>query len=105
ITPPLKHLLARGLLALAFAFAQQQAVLHWLSHAIEAPQAKAGNPLVTHHCDECVATAALGAAAPSPDFALPIVLAQQAPSASPYGTAAPAAPRPGIRARAPPILS
>ena len=38
-----KHLAARGLLALAFLFAQQTAALHWLSHAVEATQAKASN--------------------------------------------------------------
>jgi hypothetical protein len=60
----LRGFAARALLALAFLFAQQTASLHWLSHAIEATQAKAGKSApVPDHCDECLTLGALGAGA------------------------------------------
>ena len=104
-TPLLKLLAARGLLALAFLFGQQTAALHWLSHAVEATtQAKAGTPAPSHHCDDCLAVAGLGAAAPSSGFTLPAAAGQQVACAATAATASPAAPRPGIQSRAPPIL-
>jgi hypothetical protein len=104
---PLKKLVARGLLALAFLFAQQTAALHWLSHAVEATQAKAGSSTggAPHHCDECLAVAAFGAAAPGAGFAFPASLVQLAPGVATAVTASPAAPRLAFRSRAPPILS
>jgi hypothetical protein len=104
---PLKNLVARGLLALAFLFAQQTAGLHWLSHAVEATQDKASNGTgaAPHHCDECLTVAALGAAAPGAGFAFPVSLARLAPCAPTPIAAAPAVPRLGFRSRAPPILS
>lgn len=99
-----KQLAARGLLALAFLFAQQTAALHWLSHAVEATQAKASNGAAPHHCDECLTVAALGAAAAAAGFTFPASAARLAPAITTPVAAAPAAPRPGVRARAPPIL-
>lgn len=104
--PKMKSLVARGLLALAFLFAQQTAALHWLSHAVEATQSKASSSTGTaHHCDECLAVAALGAAAPSAGFAFPASLAQLAAGLATPVAASPAVPRLAFRSRAPPILS
>ncbi len=105
LEPSLKQFAARGLLALAFLFAQQSAALHWLSHAIEATQAKAGKagaPL--DHCDECLALGALGAAATSSATPLPPGIAQHARQAPLPDTPAPAALRLAFRSRAPPVL-
>ena len=104
---PLKNFVARGLLALAFLFAQQTAALHWLSHAVEATQDKASSSTggAPHHCDECLAVAALGAAAPGAGFAFPASLAQFVPCAATPVAASPAVPRLAFRSRAPPILS
>jgi hypothetical protein len=105
--PALKIFVARGLLALAFLFAQQTAALHWLSHAVEATQAKASSSTggALHHCDDCLAVAALGAAAPSAGFAFPAALARLMPGVATPVAASPAVPRLGFRSRAPPILS
>ena len=103
---PLKILLGRGLLALALLFGQQQAALHWLSHAIEATQAKASQkPAPTEHCDECLALAGLGAGAPSATPALPASFAQHALVALRPAGPAPVELRLGFHSRAPPILS
>lgn len=106
-TPLLKNILARGLLGLAFLFAQHTATLHWLSHAIEATRgtvSKVGAPSADH-CDECLALGALGAAAPSAGITLPAASAQHALFASPAAAPSPAALRLGFQSRAPPILS
>jgi hypothetical protein len=102
---PLKRLLARGLLALALLFAQQQAALHWLSHAIEATQAKASKPTPIEHCDDCLSLGALGAGATSASPALPVSFAQHALTTTPTVVDSPAALRLAFRSRAPPILS
>ena len=100
----LNTLLGRGLLALALLFGQQHAALHWLSHAVEATQAKAGTPATDLHCDDCLAVAGLGAAATASAPLLPAACARHA-LASPLPTAdAPAALRLAFRSRAPPIL-
>ncbi|HZT55524.1 MAG TPA: hypothetical protein VFA35_04810 [Burkholderiaceae bacterium] len=103
-TPVLKNMLARGLLALAFLFAQQTASLHWLSHAVEATQHKNAKAPAADHCDECLALSALGAAAPAHAAALPFAAAQHAPLAAPIAAASQAALRLAFRSRAPPIL-
>jgi hypothetical protein len=104
-TPLLKTLAARGLLALAFLFAQHTASLHWLSHAIESTQAKAGaaNNLPPH-CDECLTLAAFGAAAPSDGPVLPQAAGQHALAAPRAASPPAAALRLAFRSRAPPIL-
>ena len=105
-TPSLKNLAARGLLALAFLFAQQTAALHWLSHAIEATQAKAGNGSApTDHCDECLTLSAFGAAAASSAAPFPAGAAHHAQQAHVPDTPSPAALRLAFRSRAPPVLS
>jgi hypothetical protein len=101
----LKRLLSRGLLALALVFAQQQAALHWLSHAIEATQAKASKPTPLEHCDDCLTLGALGAGATSTSPVLPVSFAQHALTTPPPAIASPAALRLAFRSRAPPILS
>lgn len=102
----LGHLAARTLLALAFLFAQETAALHWLSHAIEATHAKAGNGSApADHCDECLTLGALGAAATGHAAAPPIAGAQHALLALPDATSSPAALRLAFQSRAPPILS
>jgi hypothetical protein len=101
----LKHLAARGLLALAFLFAQQTAALHWLSHAVEATQAKSGKSAPpAHHCDECLVLGALGAAATSAGATVPIATAQHALLGGAPQAAAPAPLRLAFRSRAPPDL-
>ena len=106
LQPSLKQLAARGLLALAFLFAQQTAALHWLSHAIEATQAKAdkaGAP--ADHCDECLALSAFGAAATSSAAPFPAGAAHHAQRAHVPDTPSPAALRLAFQSRAPPVLS
>ena len=106
IPSSLKTLLGRGLLALALLFAQQQAALHWLSHAVEATQAKASSKTApAEHCDECLALAGFGAAATSSATALPASFAQHALVALPPVSVAPAVLRLAFQSRAPPILS
>ena len=102
---PLKILLGRGLLALALLFGQQHAALHWLSHAIEATQAKASQSAPSEHCDECLALAGLGAGAPSATPLLPASFAQ--PALVAWRPAGPASVelRLGFHSRAPPVLS
>ena len=100
-----KHLAARGLLALAFLFAQQTAALHWLSHAVEATQAQTGkNAPPGHHCDECLTLGALGAGATSAASTLPLTGAQHALPGSASDAVAPAPLRLAFRSRAPPVL-
>jgi len=105
IPSSLKVLLGRGLLALALLFAQQQAALHWLSHAVEATQAKASKTAPAEHCDECLALAGIGAGAPSAAAALPASSAQHALASLPPVAIAPALLCLGFHSRAPPILS
>ena len=106
IPSSLKTLLGRGLLALALLFAQQQAALHWLSHAVEATQAKASSKTApAEHCDECLALADIGAAATSSFAAVPTSFARHALVAPPPVSVAPAALRLAFHSRAPPILS
>lgn len=100
----LKHLAARGLLALAFLFAQQTAALHWLSHAVEATQAKASTGAAPHHCDECLSLGALGAAAASGGSTLPLASAHHALPAVASDAASPAPLQLAFRSRAPPVL-
>ena len=104
IPSSLKVLLGRGLLALALLLGQQQATLHWLSHAIEATQDKATQTPANDHCDECVALAGLGAAAASSAPLLAPSTAQHALVGSVAVTAAALAPRRGLQSRGPPIL-
>ena len=104
--PLLKLLAARGLLALAFLFAQQTAALHWLSHAVEATRAKAGSPAGSPHCDDCVAVAGFGGAAPaSSTIHFPTTLATHTRVGRTGAAALPAAPQLAFRSRAPPILA
>ncbi len=105
-SPLLKNILARGLLALAFLFAQQTAPLHWLSHAIDATHANAGKHLpAPDHCDECLTLSALGAGATSSGAALPAPAAQHALLASAAPVASPAALQLAFHSRAPPTLT
>lgn len=114
-TPLLKSILARGLLgslaaravlALAFLFAQHTASLHWLSHAVDATQAKADKSRApADHCDECLTLSALGAGATSGGVELPAAAAQHALLASTSAVASPAALRLAFRSRAPPTLT
>ena len=100
----LKRLLGRGLLALALLFAQQQAALHWLSHAIDATHAKASNSAPAEHCDDCLTLGVLAAGAASTSPVLPVSFAQHALTTTPPAMASPAALRLAFRSRAPPIL-
>jgi hypothetical protein len=100
----LRTLLARGVLALLLVFAQQQATLHWLSHAVDsvAQKAKHGSSDV---CGECAALVAFDAmAAPAPlSLAVPHGTDTVAELAEPASIAR--APQLAFRSRAPPILS
>lgn len=68
----LRRLLAHVALGLLLLFSQQQATQHWLSHAVEATQAKKGAP-ATEHCGTCDGLVAFGAALPAlpPALAVP----------------------------------
>jgi hypothetical protein len=103
--PPLRRVLARSVLALLLLFAQQHAVLHWLSHSIEATHAKAPSPTGADHCDECLALGALVAGATSSAPMLPLMSARHSLAAAVALASAPAPLRLGFRSRAPPILS
>lgn len=105
IPSSLKAVLSRSLLALALLFGQQHAALHWLSHAVEATQAKASHSTPSEHCDECLALAGLGAAATPTAVALPLAVAQHALVALPPVAVASVALRLGFHSRAPPVLS
>lgn len=100
----LRTLLARGVLALLLVFAQQQATLHWLSHAVDsvAQKAKHGPNDV---CDECAALAAFGAMATPTALVLALPQGDNAlvDVARPVSVAR--APRLAFRSRAPPVLS
>jgi hypothetical protein len=100
-----RGLLARFALAVALLLGQQQATLHWLSHAIEATQAKAAQTPASDHCDECLALAGLGAAATSSAAFLVPSTAQHALVAPAPIADATLAPRRGFQSRAPPILA
>jgi hypothetical protein len=100
-----RGLLARFVLAVALLLGQQQATLHWLSHAIEATQAKATHTPASDHCDECLALAGLGgAAAPAAPNLAPSAAQHALVAPSPIA-AATLAPRRGFQSRAPPILA
>ena len=101
----LKKLLARCALALLLVFAQQQASLHWLSHAIDATHAKAGSAALADHCDDCLAFAGLAAGATSAQAAPPVAPARHAAIRVPAVAIAPCPLRLGFDSRAPPILS
>jgi len=100
----LRTLLARGVLALLLVFAQQQATLHWLSHAVDsvAQKAKQGPNDV---CDECAALVAFGAMAVPTLPALPLACGESplVDVAEPASIAR--APQLAFRSRAPPVLS
>jgi hypothetical protein len=100
----LRTLLARGVLALLLVFAQQQATLHWLSHAVDslAQKAKHGPSDV---CDECAGLVAFDAMATP----TPLVLALPHGESTLVDVVEPAsiarAPQLAFRSRAPPVLS
>ena len=100
----LRTLLARGVLALLLVFAQQQATLHWLSHAVDAVAQKAKHG-PTDACDECAGLAAFDAmATPTPlVLALPHGDNTLVALAEPVSIAR--APQLAFRSRAPPVLS
>jgi hypothetical protein len=100
----LRTLLARGVLALLLVFAQQQATLHWLSHAVDtvAQKAKHGPNDV---CDECAGLIAFNAMATP----APLVLALPRGGDTLIDAVEPVsierAPQLAFRSRAPPVLS
>jgi hypothetical protein len=103
----LRTLLARGVLALLLVFAQQQATLHWLAHAVDSVaqdghKAKHGANDV---CDECAGLIAFGAmAAPAP-LALALVRGDGTLVVRAEPASIARAPQLGFRSRAPPVLS
>ena len=104
-TPLIRKLAARGVLALLLVFAQQHALLHWLSHSIEAVQAKAGSAPAADHCDDCLGMTALGAGATSSAPPLLLSSAQHSLAAVVALASAPLLLQLGFQSRAPPILS
>ena len=103
----LRTLLARGVLALLLVFAQQQATLHWLSHAIDsvAQNGHKAKQAPTDVCGECAGLIAFGAmAAPTPPaLVLPCGDTPLVDVAEPASIAR--APQLAFRSRAPPVLS
>jgi len=67
----LRQLMARIVLACLLVFSQQQAVLHWLSHAIEATQESERDQPAHPHCDLCDQLVAFAASLPASPVALP----------------------------------
>jgi hypothetical protein len=103
-TPLLKNIIARGLLALVFLFAQQTASLHWLSHAIDAAQAKAGQSTPpADHCDQCLTLSVFGGVAASAGNASAFAAASHVLHAPRVALHAPTALRLAFRSRAPPV--
>ena len=102
----LQRFAASGLLALAVLWAQNLAALHWLSHAIEATQDKAGNGPANHACDECSALGSLGTGAvPAPVPTVPVPALRHALCAGPVRFEPPAPIRLAFRSRAPPRMT
>ena len=66
-----RRLTARIVLACLLVFSQQQAVLHWLSHAIEATQESERDQPAHPHCDLCDQLVAFAASLPASPTALP----------------------------------
>jgi hypothetical protein len=67
----LRKLLSHVVLAVVLVFAQQGAVLHWLSHSIEASQHKQTQITgLDEHCDECAGLAGLASGLSGPLFML-----------------------------------
>lgn len=99
-----RTLLARCALALLFVLAQQQATLHWLSHAVAAVSQKAHD---THHdvCDECGALTAFGAMAVGAPLPLAMPSAEVGAVATTPALPLQRAPQLGFRSRAPPPLA
>ena len=109
----LRTLLARGVLALLLVFAQQQATLHWLSHAVDSvaqnEQGGQGGQKAKHGpndvCDLCAGLLAFGAmAAPTP-LALAVPRGDESLVAIAEPASIARAPQLAFRSRAPPVLS
>jgi hypothetical protein len=100
----LRTLLARGVLALLLVFAQQQATLHWLSHAVDsvAQKAKHGPNDV---CEECAGLAAFNAMAAPAALALALPHGADALVEIVEPLSIARAPQLAFRSRAPPFLS
>jgi hypothetical protein len=102
----LKNIVGSSLLALAFLCVQQAAMLHWLSHSIEATRAKSGKAApAVDQCDECLAFSAMGSAATSSDRVPVIEVGSPSLLLPAKQVASPAALRLAFRSRAPPILT
>ena len=89
-------------------FAQQHAVLHWLSHAIDAVDSAAAQKAKhgpDETCDECAGLTAFDAMAVGTPPTLVLPPAGQAVAAATPATAPQRAPRLAFRSRAPPHLS
>ena len=101
----LRRLLAHAVLGVLLVFGQQHAVRHWLSHAVEATQAKGKGAPSDSHCSECDGLVAFGSAISAP--AAPVApVAEFGIEFSPkVETVAPvAAAVAGYQSRAPPVL-
>lgn len=103
--PRHQRLLMHALMALLLLFMQQQATLHWLSHAVDATHASVKHPLPAAGCDECVGMAAFGAAAPVTSLVLPAVPATHERAQAAQLASIATALRLAFRSRAPPVLS
>jgi imidazolonepropionase-like amidohydrolase len=92
-------------LGLLLALGQHLSTRHWLSHAMEAAQAKATGTPVQAHCHECDGMAAFGAALPTVSAALPLATDREKNQLFAVSPAAPAvAATLGYLSRAPPLL-
>jgi hypothetical protein len=91
-------------LAALLLFTQQQAVLHWLSHAVAAAsvKGKTAGP-VGDHCDECDLLAPLAASIGSAPFQLALQAPVQVAPALQADLATPRPPALAYRSRAPPF--
>jgi hypothetical protein len=101
---PLRSLLARGVLALLFVFAQQQATLHWMSHAVAEVTQKAKHA-PNEVCEDCGGLIAFGAMAVGAPLPLLLPRAEQVGLDTTPALPLQRAPQLGFRSRAPPLTA
>lgn len=100
-----RRLLAHAVLAMLLLLGQHTATRHWLSHAIEATQAKVSGIPAQTHCDDCDGLVAFGAALPTLALALPLVTDLDNVERVAASPSAPDIARPtGYLLRAPPMV-
>jgi hypothetical protein len=99
------HRLAHLLLAVLLLIAQQQAALHWLSHAVAAASIKGKTAApIGQHCDECDLLAPLAASIGTAPLQLALRPPGQPAPTLRRGLGGPRLTALAYRSRAPPVL-